>query len=590
MQVPGSPRRSGWTNIRAVNEWAGRHARALLAGLVVVHATLLTWSAARNSVTIDEYAHVAAGAAYVRYGGWFIYNQSPPLLRLPAGAGALLAGADAPPAKPFLDDPSRSRYWNYADAFTRLNRERYHTVLVSARLPMILLSSAGLVLVFHISRALHGPAGAVASGALYCFCPNLAAHGSIVGTDSGTAILMLAAVWGWIGACRSATPARALAAGALLGAALLSKFNAVLLIPVWAAVAVWGIAIEPGRWRNIVTAAGIAGLIALLLLNTCYGFRGSFRTVRSYAFESQSMQDIRAALPPWLPVPLPQEFVLGFDAAKWEIEQPFPAFLLGEEYRGTRMPYYPVAMFCKTPLSVLLLLALTAGTMLRRRTRLQAADAELPLLVALVMLLIGIAATATVNIGVRYLLPIYPMTYVLMGRLWRADAAASAEAAGWSRAGSIAVWLAVLGLMIESTWIAPRYISFFNAAVGGTRGGQAVVNDSNADWGQALIDLRDWMKSCGVERVQLAYFGRIDPGAYGIAYTPANQVGGERYIAVSTYFRQGLTYRTPTPDGMSGWIRLPNAELLRKIEPVAVVGNVIYVYDRQDVVRAMRSQ
>jgi hypothetical protein len=42
--------------------------------------------------------------------------------------------------------------------------------------------------------------------------------------------------------------------------------------------------------------------------------------------------------------------------------------------------------------------------------------------------------------------------------------------------------------------------------------------DSNIDWGQDLIRLKDWMAAHGVDEIDLAYFGTADPRAYGIRF------------------------------------------------------------------------
>ena len=38
-----------------------------------------------------------------------------------------------------------------------------------------------------------------------------------------------------------------------------------------------------------------------------------------------------------------------------------------------------------------------------------------------------------------------------------------------------------------------------------------VLLDSNLDWGQDLITLRDYMRRGNIDHVDLAYFGRVDP-------------------------------------------------------------------------------
>jgi hypothetical protein len=47
-----------------------------------------------------------------------------------------------------------------------------------------------------------------------------------------------------------------------------------------------------------------------------------------------------------------------------------------------------------------------------------------------------------------------------------------------------------------------------------------VLVDSNIDWGQDLIALRQLLTERGIEKVNLAYFGTALPEAYGISYQP----------------------------------------------------------------------
>jgi hypothetical protein len=97
----------------------------------------------------------------------------------------------------------------------------------------------------------------------------------------------------------------------------------------------------------------------------------------------------------------------------------------------------------------------------------------------------------------------------------------------------------------------------------------------------------------GVEHVQLAYFGSVDPGAYGISYTPliletAGPVVPTKaeYVVVSSFFAAGLTQRMPTPSGRTGHLRLDFHEHLAKRQPAHVVADTMLVYRRQDVLAA----
>ena len=99
-----------------------------------------------------------------------------------------------------------------------------------------------------------------------------------------------------------------------------------------------------------------------------------------------------------------------------------------------------------------------------------------------------------------------------------------------------------------------RFLTFVNFAVGGPSNGWRLLSDSDFDWGQGLIDLRNWMNDQRVSSVALAYFGFVDPEAYGINFTPIIHPGKERYIAVSSYFLDGLENRIVTGRNSHGEI------------------------------------
>src|SRR5437773_7023246 len=104
-----------------------------VAALLIVHAALLTWSALRNSVTFDEFAHMPAGLSYWRYGRFDIYDYTPPLPRLLGSWPALIARAKIPPIAPYLAMSPQERHWLYGDEFLRDNRDHYHALFVLGR-------------------------------------------------------------------------------------------------------------------------------------------------------------------------------------------------------------------------------------------------------------------------------------------------------------------------------------------------------------------------------------------------------------------------------------------------------------------------
>jgi hypothetical protein len=513
--------------------------------LILLHAALLTWSALANSVAVDEYAHLPAGVSYWRSGGHFsIYDQSPPLLRLIAAAPVALAGADAPPVAAFEAMPAKDRHWSYAYTFLRANANRYQRLFVIGRVPMILLSCLGAWIVYRWASAMYGSKPALLSCAVYALCPNLLAHGSLVGTDTGTAVAMLLAAWMWWRFCRTLSMRDLVFAALAVGIAHLCKFTALLLWPMLAGMAIVLLRDAPRQLRRAALPLLLCMAATLLIVNAGYGF--------------ESMA---------LPIPLPRSLVEGFTAQRWEFQQGLASYLFGRQYAGSHWYYYPIALALKVPVMTLMFfaLALIRGRFTRD---------EASILIAAGIFLLGAMFLAGADLGVRYVLPVLPLAFIVIGRI------------------NLKPWLATTLcalLLLRILAGAPYFLGSFNLLSGGPGRGQTMLNDSNFDWGTGLIALRNWMQKHNVQRVQLGYFGRVDPAVYGVDYDLMTQKSSEPYVAISSHYLVGLPYRLPTRDGFTGWISLPfHAQLNSKPRVVVLAGGQIHVFRREDVARAMQ--
>jgi hypothetical protein len=126
----------------------------------------------------------------------------------------------------------------------------------------------------------------------------------------------------------------------------------------------------------------------------------------------------------------------------------------------------------------------------------------------------------------------------------------------------------------------PHYLAYFNEAAGGPRNGWRHLADSNLDWGQGLIALKDWLDVHAPDRrLHLAYHGFMDPRLLGIDYTlpPATPAPG--LYAIGANFLSGLAWQDRNvPQGL-GFIGPGELTYFREFEPVATPGYSIYVYD-----------
>src|SRR5205823_5709372 len=108
------------------------------------------------------------------------------------------------------------------------------------------------------------------------------------------------------------------------------------------------------------------------------------------------------------------------------------------------------------------------------------------------------AMTSGINIGIRHVLPIYPLLAI---------SAAYAVVALWKRSRT-AIIVLLAWYFIATALAHPDYMSYFNEAAG--RHPERIAADSNLDWGQDLLRLAKIVRREHIDHLYLAYFGTAD--------------------------------------------------------------------------------
>jgi len=576
-RTPTAPARSGPAPARAAAA-AAAHRRWPVALLLALHAALAIWGAARNSVTFDENFHLPAGIALVARGYPAASVAQPPLVKALAAFPALAAGARVPPDS-LVRIPDETRV---GEAFMRLNADRYSRVYFAARMTGVALSLLLGLLVWHWAGRLHGPRAALLALAVYALLPETLAHAGVVGMDLPTGLGFAASVYAFTRFAETGAWKWWAALALAVGGTFLTRFSAVQLGPILVALYVVGIATGRNARRGRV-AVGLAllPLTSLLLLNAGYLGQTTFEPLATYSFRSPGFRAFQAAHPGLRP-PLPDAYVGGLDYLLSLAQTDKPSYLLGTVRSGHTWYYFPLAIAFKWPLAFFGLLLARLVT-LRGETRDREWAWQQAVLLVPVAVVLGSAMTAHLEFGVRYVFPVLPFLCVwVAGGLAGRDAPRPRLAgAGPPPRGVSRVATALVAVLaIETATCAPWYLSFFNLPSGGPGGGDRRVNDSNVDWGQGLIALREELARRGITRVHLVYHGTTDPAIYGIDYLPyqGGPMGPEsEWIAVSSYFLAGLPAPMMTQSGRSEFVRF-GFERLRAQTPVARPAHCMYLY------------
>jgi hypothetical protein len=512
----------------------------LLAGFALVCFE----SQKHNSVTIDESAHLPAGYYYWNTGDFGLYNMNPPLIKLIESAPLLrmrpsleLDLSQLPKGGLVPWEP-----WVYGADFMDRNQQNYLRIFQAGRVMIIFLGVLLGLLVYLCSRFFYGRAGGVLSLAVFAMCPNLIAHSQLATVDIGASLFMALALLTLIFYLKKPTWPRALFAGVALGLALLSKFSAISLLPFYA-LAPWFM-VRPFRsdrfsFKTILVRylqVGTMILIWLFLVMACYRFEDVFQKTGNLNLISTQMKTVQKYTR-FLPAPFPEKYLAGLDFQLTQVEQgQAPNYLLGRWYQGIKWRYMPVALLVKVPVPVQILflfaLCLALG---RRGKRIPFKPEEILVLLVMALVFYQLSFRNRLQIGVRYLLPLFPLAYILIGRI----------VAGWEGASllrKVMPAVMIAWLLGESVFIYPHYLSYFNEFCGGPKNGRRVLLDSNLDWGQDLPGLAEFMKQNGVKKIDLWYFGTVLPELYGIKYQPLGMQPKNEYLAVSAqlYYGQGV--------------------------------------------------
>ena len=490
--------------------------------LLTTMALLAVSSLVQKSATFDEPMYITGGHVYWTTGDAWMANRFHPVFApLWVGLGTLafdLMPRDDPTFAASLED---TEGYNFGLTYFYRNSEPSESILLLARLPMVLLGVLLGWAVYAWSAALFGRAGGMLSLVLYVFAPNILAHARLATTDfpiTAFSFLTLYFFWRFV---RRRERWAILPTGICFGLAMLSKFTAVILLPLMAiTVLVEALVPRPRRedarddpersatYRLAGFALALIAVFALGLVVIAAGYRFDFSTggdvvdVVTAHRESKAPLGLPAAtcLRTLNVLPVPTQYV---DTVAWAFDKNrdgHPAFLCGERADSGWWSYFPIAFAVKTTIPFMLLVVIGGVFLLARRSR----EALFLLLPAAAFFAAGMMST--VNIGFRHVLPIMPLLFVAVGAMLEPRRSKALFALIVVIAAGLAGWHA-----LESVSVYPDYLAYFNQYAGGPQNGWRYLVDSNLDWGQDAGRIGARLRKLGIdEEVRLAVFGSVD--------------------------------------------------------------------------------
>jgi 4-amino-4-deoxy-L-arabinose transferase-like glycosyltransferase len=503
------------------------HGLALL--LLLLMALLAGGSASRESITVDEVAHIGAGVSYLQKQDLRMNPEHPPLAKALAATPLILRGIRADYSSlpwTFSDNVMHESLgewvWGHAVAL-RWNDAR--STVFWARVPMILLTLALGLALYGFGVKLGNAWGGLLSLALYASSPTFLAFGPLVITDICVTLFCVLTMWTLASLWRSPGRPAMLRFALAFAGALLSKFSSGLLLFCFLTFVLslrwFTVADQPADlielrgwrrlrrrylWQGIFVAAVIVYVVYLVLS------WNQPTDVMARLGSSPAALLLRRLLMPLL-------YFLG-GALMLIVMSSRPTILFGHSYLHGVWFYFPVVFALKTPLAFLVLLVLLAAIALIARRRLArrpliAEGRELHWRALWVFFSVFVVACllSRLDLSIRHFT--IPVALLILAVAPLPRLLAELKSAGWPAARSASALVAALAIasVVTAVLAYPYYIPFFNSFRLG-RPGYALLNDSNLDWNQSLPEAEAYVRQHGLRHVLLAEYGFSDPAVY----------------------------------------------------------------------------
>jgi len=503
----------------------------VLAALLLLLMAILSGGAAlRESITVDEVAHIGAGVSYLQKLDLRLNQEHPPLAKVLAAVPLVLRGVRAD-----YSDVS----WTVSNAwfnamlgewafghYVVLRWNNRVTTLLWARAPMLALTLALGFCVYLFASSLSNSWGGVLCLAAFVSTPAFLTFGPLVLTDIAVTFFSLLTLWSFATMWQSPGRRTMMYLGLLFAGALLSKFSSGLLLFGFLAFRL-SLRLLPlpkvptddaelRTWRRVRGRyLSKAILVASLTVYVVYFILSWNQPTDSMPFlmghGPASLLLRRLLMPPWL-------YLRGLMLCA--LSSPRPTFILGQNYPRGVWFYFPILFLLKSTLSFLLMLALGVLVALVARCKLKDISVIRPetafhwrALWTFLLVFVAGWMLSPMSISVRHFTVPIVLLILLLAPVPRALALLREN--GWPAARLVAAGFVVLALTSLVTMIRayPYFFPFLNSLSFG-RPAYATVNDSNLDWDQSLPEVAQFVERRGIQHVLLDEYGMIEPTVY----------------------------------------------------------------------------
>ena len=555
--------------------------------LLVVFFVQAIISMVQKAPTADEAAHhIATGYSFLKTKDFRLNSTGPPLMEELSAIPLLFMKDLRLP----LDHPSWANIQRtaFAEQFLYVdNKDSHEKIVFWTRIPMVLTGVFLGLLVFLWSNRLYGFKSGVFALFLYAFSPTILAHTRLVTMDIGASCFIFLAVFCFYLYCRKPSFGNLIFAGIAFGLAQLSKYTAVYLYLLYLVffVLIWfcskrDFMVDYKISRNIKNF--FFSIVFIFLIGNFIVFCGYFFEMKplllndidvgeKIAFFEKFITRVFGSNSEWLKekfisfalnqsIPF-STYIMGFLGASNQtlVEHKFVPMIFGNYNPDGWRYYYIIVFLLKTSFSVLILLVIAVlFSRGLKKDRMSELFITIP-----VILLMMLTMLSVLQLGVRYILPIYPFLFVYISKIANVNIQ---DNKGFIQRRLVYILILFLGFchLFSSVKVFPHYLPYFNILAGGPSNGYKYLTRVNSDLGQELKGLAKYLDRNDIRSVKISYWGFAPPEIYNINYLPINdkekEMPEQDVYAISVHQIDGYKWA-------------------KEYKPKCMIGHAIFIYD-----------
>lgn len=574
-----------------------RYANYAAAGLLSLMFLLAVGSMKEDSAVRDEMPHIAAGYSYWTMHDYRVNPEHPPLVKQLSALPLLFLNVNFPSSyKAWAENVNDQ--WDLGDTFLYRSGNDADQMLFWGRMPIVILMIlTGLVIYRWSSEIFGNKTAGLISLLLFTLSPNVIAHGRFITTDMGITAFSIFALYAWWRFLKNPS-IKTFAVAALLQAFMhLAKFSSPIFLPIMGVMSI--IAVFSYNADRISFGKRIQIYVGGLILATIIAYMGVGLWYHSVMYSmpleiqkrliAESLNDSQfhnlglatkltalsdiAILRPYV------QYLLGFFMVAAHATYGHSTYFMGAVGQNWR-EYYFIAYLLKEPIAsqIFLLMSLAAIGVFAyvlmqsndKKMLVRQVAGRYGILISFLLLIAIVfymGMTAKLQLGIRYVISIFPYLYIIIGGL----------TAYLIKRSKVALSLAVVSVvwLFAANFITyPYYLAYFNEYIGGPQNGWKYMIDSNLDWGQDLKRLKAYIDKNDIKDIKVDYFGGGNLDYYlgqgNYTYWGFDKGPTTGWIAVSV---DAIQWNSANTDSKMSYHWLTD-----NYEPVAKIGYSIFVY------------